>query len=738
MIRLFLLFTFAFCFTAEAKSTAHYISKWDKAWREAQSGATNLDPRFSWQEDSSSVIFKHESLHKDGSKSWNFLSCSVTTGDRQPAFDHEDLAKQLNRVSGKEFDASRLPLENIRLTKERLSFRVERDWYQKKDGTLEKIARENRKSNKPERKKKAKPNSQISPDGKWRAFVKDRAVFLVDLQPGSDNTPREIGKPNTDTDYYHGAPVWNASSSHFIMHYMIPGQRRTVTLVESSPKDQLQPKLHTFRYDKPGDKIDRQEPHIFSIGGKPRHMPDPELTKDAFSIGHASWDTDGERVIYEYVERGFGKHYLIAMDAASGKHSLLAKEESDTFIFVSGVRYRKNLTDTREIIWGSDRDGWRHLYLLGSDTGKVKHRITEGNWIVRKVEHVDEQNRSIIFQASGRNQGEDPYHIHWYRVKFDGSQLTQLTEADGNHKLLFSPDGKYYIDTWSRVDQPPVSELRRSADSKLISTLTKSDISGLLAQGRALPERFVCKDRNGRFDIWGMILTPPNFDPNKKYPILEYIYAGPHGAFVPKNFSAWHGYRAEMTEEGFVVVMIDALGTNYRHHDFSHFSYKNLVDSGFPDRIKWIQEAAKTRPYMDVSRVGIYGGSAGGQSATSAVLHHGQFYKAAASDCGCHDNRMDKIWWNEQWMDWPVGPHYKEQSNITHAGKLQGALMLTVGELDKNVDPSSTTQLVDALTRADKDFEYYISTSSGHGSGEKPVMRRKRLEFFQKHLGSVQ
>lgn len=192
---------------------------------------------------------------------------------------------------------------------------------------------------------------------------------------------------------------------------------------------------------------------------------------------------------------------------------------------------------------------------------------------------------------------------------------------------------------------------------------------------------------------------------------------------------------SECAAEGFIVVKIDGLGTNYRHKDFSHFCYKNLVDSGLPDRIKWIKAAASTRSYMDTSRVGIFGGSAGGQSSTAALLHHGHFYKAAASDCGCHDNRMDKIWWNEQWMDWPIGPHYKQQSNITNADKLQGALMLTVGELDKNVDPSSTTQLVDALIKVDKDFDYYLIPGRGHGSGDIPSMRRKRLKFFTKHLG---
>ncbi len=401
------------------------------------------------------------------------------------------------------------------------------------------------------------------------------------------------------------------------------------------------------------------------------------------------------------------------------------------------MRFRKDLLKTHEIIWASERDGWRHLYLLDSKTGEVKNRITQGDWIVRGKPIIDTATRSIIFSASGKNANEDPYHLHWYKVNFDGSGFTSLTEADGNHSIQFSPNKKSYVDTWSRIDHPPVYELRRFSDGKLISVLAKADVSGLLKQGRALPQRFVCKDRNGRFDIWGVIFTPPNYDPEKKYPVIESIYAGPHGAFVSKNFAPWISYINELTEEGFIVVQIDGLGTNFRHRDFSHFSYKNLVDAGFPDRIKWIKAAAAKHPSMDISRVGIYGGSAGGQSSTAAVLHHGDFYKAAVSDCGCHDNRMDKIWWNEQWMDWPVGKHYKEQSNITNAHKLTGNLMLTVGEIDKNVDPASTTQLVAALMKADKDFEYYVQPSGGHGSGEVAYLRRKRFEFFRRHLGSA-
>jgi dipeptidyl aminopeptidase/acylaminoacyl peptidase len=268
-----------------------------------------------------------------------------------------------------------------------------------------------------------------------------------------------------------------------------------------------------------------------------------------------------------------------------------------------------------------------------------------------------------------------------------------------------------------------------------VAVLEKADASELLKTTWKMPQPFVAKDRNGKFDIWGVIWRPRDFDPKKKYPIIEQIYAGPQGSYVPKSWSVWAGNRSQMAESGFIVVQIDGLGTSNRCKEFHHFCYKNLKDAGLPDRIAWMKAAAKEVPQMDLERVGIFGGSAGGQSALGAVLFHAEFYDAAAADCGCHDNRMDKIWWNEQWMDWPIGDHYEENSNATHADKLEGELLLTVGEVDNNVDPSSTLQVANALIKADKDFELVVVPGAGHGVGERPYLKRKRVEFFQRALG---
>ena len=279
--------------------------------------------------------------------------------------------------------------------------------------------------------------------------------------------------------------------------------------------------------------------------------------------------------------------------------------------------------------------------------------------------------------------------------------------------------------------------MRRTADGALVHELGRADVSELREAGWRPPQRFVAKGRDGETDIWGLIRRPSNYDPSKKYPVIEYIYAGPHGQHVPKSFRRVCT-QDEITELGFIVVQIDGMGTNWRSRAFHDVCWQNLGDGGFPDRMLWIEAAAKEDPSMDLSRVGIYGGSAGGQNALRALLAHPDFYHVAVADCGCHDNRMDKIWWNEAWMGWPIGPHYEEQSNVTQAHRLEGKLLLFVGAMDENVDPASTMQVVDALIRADKDFDLLVIPGAGHGSAESAYGKRRRRDFFVRHLLGVE
>ena len=285
------------------------------------------------------------------------------------------------------------------------------------------------------------------------------------------------------------------------------------------------------------------------------------------------------------------------------------------------------------------------------------------------------------------------------------------------------------LDSYSRVDLPPTVAVRSlSKEGNIVfSPKMQPDIAGAKAAGWKAPEVFTAKGRDGETDIWGIIIRPTNFNPNKKYPVIEYIYAGPHDSFVPKSFSIEHNGSA-LSELGFITVLIDGMGTANRSKAFHDVCWKNLKDAGFPDRIKWIEAAAAKYPEMDIDRVGIYGTSAGGQSSTGAVLFHPQFYKVAVSSCGCHDNRMDKIWWNEQWMGYPIGQEYIESSNVENAHLLEGNLMLILGEMDNNVDPSSTLQVVDKLIEHNKEFEFVMLP------GEKDI---HRVESMARENGAI-
>ena len=402
----------------------------------------------------------------------------------------------------------------------------------------------------------------------------------------------------------------------------------------------------------------------------------------------------------------------------------------------AGRRYRHDVDDGKEIIWASERDGWEHLYLYDGATGKVKNQITKGDWLVRNVDYVDDAKRLIWFEAGGSIPGQDPYFTQYYRINFDGTGLTRLTDANGTHTVSFSHDHTFYVDSWQRVDLAPIAQLRRVSDQAVVLDLEKGDTTALLAADFRFPEVFVAKGRDGKTGIWGTITRPMHFDPKKKYPVIENIYAGPQGSFVPKTFSAVAPDQS-LAELGFIVVHIDGMGTSNRSKAFHDVAYKNLADAGFPDRILWHKAVAAKYPYYDISRVGIFGTSAGGQSALGALLFHPEFYKVSVSNSGCHDNRMDKMWWNEQWMSWPLGPQYAASSNVDNAYRLQGKVLLVIGEMDTNVDPASSLQVVNALVKAHKHFDMLYIPGQNHGVSIL-ADEHYRDDYFVRNLLDVQ
>jgi dipeptidyl aminopeptidase/acylaminoacyl peptidase len=527
---------------------------------------------------------------------------------------------------------------------------------------------------------------------------------------------------------------WSPDSKKIAAFRRRPGYERLVHFIESSPSDQLQPKHTTLPYRKPGDVVDFDFPVVFDVATKTAMPGDVSLFSNPYEIRSIAWRNDSRALTFEYNQRGHQVYRVLEIDAAAGRTRTLIEETQKTFIDYSGKRYRYDVADGKEIIWASERDGWNHLYLYDGTTGLVKNQITKGPWVVRGVDRVDDQARQIWFRASGMTPGQDPYLVKYYRVNFDGTGLAAFTVEDGNHTApQYSPDRRYYVDTSSRVDRPAETILKRTSDQSVVLELEKADITDLLATGWRMPEVFTSKARDGVTDIWGIIVRPTNFDPSKKYPVIENIYAGPQDSFVPKAFGTM-GDMQSIAELGFIVVQIDGMGTSNRSKAFHDVAWQNLGDAGLPDRILWHQAvAAKYPESYDITRVGIYGTSAGGQSSAGALLFHPEFYKVAFSNSGCHDNRMDKIWWNEQWMGWPIGPHYAASSNVDNAYRLKGKLMLVVPELDSNVDPSSTMQFANALIRAGKTFELVVVPGANHGAGGQ-FTNRKRNDWFVRNL----
>lgn len=610
-----------------------------------------------------------------------------------------------------------------------------------------------------------------SGDGRHEAFVRDHNLWLRRLANQGEQRltaygnatnsfhrdairDRAIGMNYDQPDFPDSLPevIWSPDSRKLIAIRTTVVSEPRVHLVVSSPADQLQPKLDSYPYIKPGDPIPMKQLHLFDTESGAEIELDASMFANPWDLSRIVWSKDSSRFHFLYNQRGH--QVLRVLEVIPGESESDAKpdernpaetqrrarvrvcidETSETFLDYSNKTYLNILEDSEEMIWMSERDGWNHLYLVDLKDGRVKNPITKGNWVVRGVDRVDGASRQIWFRACGVFPEQDPYFVHYGRIGFDGSDLVFLTEGDGTHSLQFSPDRQFIIDTWSRVDQPPVHELRSARDGSFICRLEVANASEATEAGYLFPERFAAKGRDGETVIYGILHRPKGFDPSRQYPVVENIYAGPHGQHVPKPFRARYRHQQEIADRGFVVVQIDGMGTNWRSKAFHNAAWKNLKDAGFPDRIAWMKAASRTFPWVDITRVGVYGGSAGGQNAMRAVLDHADFYRAAAADCGCHDNRMDKIWWNEAWMGWPVDECYAKSSNTEDAAMLGGKLLLTVGELDKNVDPSSTYQVVNALKRAGKDFEFMLMTGQGHGAAESDFGRKRRADFFARHL----
>jgi dipeptidyl aminopeptidase/acylaminoacyl peptidase len=698
-----------------------------------QSLAINIMERPTWGEKNNRFWYRKSVIGGN-----EFVLVDAESLTKKTPFDHQKLASSLSVASGERYTGLTLPFMAFTFVDSAHAIEFEvadarwkctlSDYACKKLGPAERRGRGATPG-----KDQTQPQMKASPDGAREAFIKNFNIYLRTRDKKEEFALSFDGSEGNT--YTLESITWSPDSKKLAAYRVRPGYHRKIQYIESSPADQLQPKYSSIEYAKPGDALDIEQPVLFLVDGRKQFNVENSLFPNAYDMSELRWWKDSRGFTFEYNQRGHQVYRVIEVDAASGRARAVVNEECKTFFCYSSKKYRYDVNDGKEMVWMSERDGWNHLYLYDARTGKVRNRITVGNWVVRGVERVDEEKRQVYFSASGRSPGKDPYFVYYYRVNFDGTGLTPMTDEEGTHRVTYSSDFKYYVDTWSQVDRPPVSVLKTVSDQKIVMELEQANIQELLNAGWKPPEVFTATGRDGRTDIWGIIVRPSNFDETRKYPVIEYIYAGPHSSFVPKSFSSYNAMQS-LAELGFIVVQIDGMGTSNRSKAFHDVCWKNLADAGFPDRILWHKAVAAKYPWYDIRSVGIYGHSAGGQSTLGALLFHPEFYTVGVASCGCHDNRMDKIWWNEQWMGWPLGPEYAASSNVDNAYKLQGKLLLTLGEMDNNVDPASTMQVVNALIKANKVFEFLVFPGLGHSTGGA-YGDRKRCDFFVRNLLGV-
>ena len=673
-----------------------------------------------------------------------FIVVDAKRNTSEPAFDHAKLAAALSAATKREISATDLPFDKIEFSDDGKGVRFEMDSASWSCTLVDYHC---------DKKPAEKPDESPSPDKKWVAYVKDHNLFIRNVSTGTDvqltydgvlgwdyATPlpslRLLVEQGTEDVNQPAAVFWSPDSTKLITYRLDSRNAGRFTSIQYVPPDQLRPKAYSVVYPLPGEVLPKAQPIIFDLRSEKRIDVKTASLELPFQDGpEFDWSTDGKIIRYDYDDRGYKAKEFRLVDPETGEQKVLLREESREYIDPGETFYRY-VEATGELIVASERDGWNHLYLYDQN-GKLENQITQGPWVVRQIEYVDEKNRRIYFLAGGREKEEDPYQTHLYVIGFDGKGLALLTPEDANHSVSVSPDGEFFLDNYSRPGLPAVSDLRRTKDGSVVRELEKTDFSALQKQGWKFPELFKGKAADGTTDLYGLIWRPSNFDPAKKYPVVEHVYTGPQDFFVPKSFAG--DFRLQpVAELGFVVVMIDGRGTTGRSRAFHLFSYRNL-GGAFEDHVAMIKQMAAKFCYMDIDRVGIFGTSAGGYGAAHAMLAFPDFYKVGVSISGDHDARLDKAWWNELYQGYPVQDDYLAQSNVTMADRLKGHLLLVHGDIDDNVHPVETMRFADALMNANKNFDMLFVPNMYHGESgpHAAYLVRRRWDYFVQYLLGV-
>jgi len=712
-----------------------------------------------------------------------FVVFDAGTLDRAPAFDHEKLAAMLAAATGEEVDPAALPFTHFDFNRGRSSIRVTvggEDWSCSfPEGACQLVP------------PTAPPDQLVSPDGTMALLIQDHDLWIREL----DGSGRRALTTDGEAYYEYGKSpdmntftvtlrrmsvplpplaLWSPDSKKVLVGRLDERRVKELHLLQSAPEDgSARPRLHTYRYAMPGDEeIPEIELFIIDVdSGKQiavKRPPMPATYMSVFEEQLIWWNGDGSRAYCIEKGRGDTSLTLLEIDPKNGSVRELITETGDTYVepglSLGSKPVVRVLGSGERIVWFSERDGWGHLYLYDGHSGKLLNRITGGEFVVRDILRVDEDSGQIFFLACGR-EGGDPYYTSLYRVNLDGSDLKLLTPEPAQHDIVvrsvgviaqivalifptpspmaegFSPSGRYFVDTYSRANRPPVSVLR-SSEGELLATLETADTTALSeVTDRPLPEPFTVKARDGSTDIYGLLYRPHDFDPDGRYPVIDAIYGGPQALRTPKSFAAALADDASgLAELGFVVVTVDGLGTPYRSKAFHDASVGHLEEAGgIEDHIAALRQLAERFPWMDLDRVGIFGHSGGGFASTRAILAYPDFFKVAVSSAGNHDQRGYLSEWGERYLG-PLGTaedgttNYDSQINARLAANLKGKLLLMHGDMDDNVHPALTLQVVDSLIKANRDFDFLIIPNANHMSAGSPYFIRRRWDYFVEHL----
>jgi dipeptidyl aminopeptidase/acylaminoacyl peptidase len=688
-----------------------------------------------------------------------FRRLDLASGAVEPAFDHAWLAKALGEAMDKPVDAQRLD-----------KLVTELDWND--DGQLDVSVRGGgylcdiaQKGACTDRKQLAKVEAKegdgegvTSPDGKSEAFIRDWNLWLRDLSTGAETQlttdgATDYGYATDNAGWTHSDRailVWSPDSSKIATFQQDQRRTGTMTLVSTNVGH---PRVDTWKYPLVGDEhVTMIERVVIDVPAKKvvrlKMEPDQHRSTQCDDVScfggweDVKWAEDGKTLAFASTSRDHKDTWLRVADAATGEVRTVFHEHAPTW-FESGInainwRY---LPESNEVLWWSQRSNWGHLYLYDLATGKLKRQVTSGDWNVAEVLRIDPATRTVWFTGVGREAGRNPYYQHVYKASLDDGDVTLLTPEDAHHRVTLSPDGRHFVDVHSTTTTPPVAVLRSAGDGALVKELARADISRLRAAGWVAPEPFTVKARDGKTDLHGLMFKPSNFDPAKKYPIVNYIYPGPQvGSIRTRGFAPSHGDNQALAELGFIVVAIDGMGTPYRSKAFHDAYFANIGDNTLPDQVAGMKQLAQRHAFIDLDRAGIWGHSGGGNATGTAMFRYPDFFKVGISESGNHDNRNYEDDWAEKWQGLEVKDkdgksNYDDQANQNHAEHLKGKLFLIHGLMDDNVPPSSTLLVVDALVKANKDFDLLLLPQARHGYGmDGYYVMRRRWDYFVEHL----